>query len=62
VALFVCTGMIYACLRFLAEWAHPLTPLNFVLMGAGLGLHAGRRAGRGMAPALRALLPAGRSC
>ncbi|MBL8386122.1 MAG: dimethyl sulfoxide reductase anchor subunit [Burkholderiales bacterium] len=32
-ALWWCTGMIYACLRFLREWAHPLTLLNFALLG-----------------------------
>ena len=32
-ALWVCTGMIYACIRFLREWAHPLTIVNFVLLG-----------------------------
>jgi DMSO reductase anchor subunit len=36
-ALFVCTGMIYACLRFLAEWHTALTPLNFTLMGGASG-------------------------
>ena len=36
-ALFVCTGMIYACLRFLAEWHTPLTPLNYTLMGMSSG-------------------------
>jgi DMSO reductase anchor subunit len=36
-ALFVCTGMIYACLRFLAEWHTPLTPLNYTLMGTASG-------------------------
>ncbi len=36
-ALFVCTGMVYACMRFLAEWHTPLTPLNFALMGAASG-------------------------
>jgi sulfite dehydrogenase (quinone) subunit SoeC len=36
-ALFVCTGMIYACLRFLQEWATPLTILNFTLLGAASG-------------------------
>jgi sulfite dehydrogenase (quinone) subunit SoeC len=36
-ALFVCTGMIYACLRFLAEWHTPLTPLNYVLLGGASG-------------------------
>lgn len=36
--LFLCTGMIYACLPFLREWATPLTPLNFLLMGCANGL------------------------
>ena len=36
-ALFVCTGMVYACMRFLAEWHTALTPLNFTLMGAASG-------------------------
>lgn len=37
VALYVCTGMIYACLRFLQEWATPLTVLNFTVLGAASG-------------------------
>jgi len=37
IALYVCTGMIYACLRFLQEWATPLTVLNFTLLGAASG-------------------------
>ncbi|MCW5611083.1 MAG: dimethyl sulfoxide reductase anchor subunit [Rubrivivax sp.] len=36
-ALFVCTGMIYAAIRFLAEWHTPLTPLNYTLMGGASG-------------------------
>lgn len=36
-ALFVCTGMIYACMRFLPEWASPLTLVNFVLLGCASG-------------------------
>ena len=36
-ALYVCTGMIYACLKFLQEWASPLTVLNFVLLGLASG-------------------------
>ena len=36
-ALFVCTGMIYACLRFLREWHTPLTVINYVLMGGSSG-------------------------
>jgi DMSO reductase anchor subunit len=36
-ALFVCTGMVYACLRFIAEWHTPLTPLNYILLGGACG-------------------------
>jgi DMSO reductase anchor subunit len=35
--LFVCTAMIYACLRFLREWASPYTLVNFVLLGCASG-------------------------
>jgi DMSO reductase anchor subunit len=38
VALFVCTGMIYACLPFLQEWRTPLTVINFMLLGIASGL------------------------
>lgn len=37
IALFVCTGMIYACIKFLQEWATPLTVVNFVLLGCASG-------------------------
>ncbi len=36
-ALWVCTAMIYAGVRFLREWASPLTVLNFMLMGLASG-------------------------
>jgi DMSO reductase anchor subunit len=36
-ALFVCTAMIYACIRFLQEWASPLTVANFFLIGCASG-------------------------
>jgi DMSO reductase anchor subunit len=35
--LFLCTGMIYASLRLLQEWATPLTPINFLLLGCASG-------------------------
>jgi DMSO reductase anchor subunit len=35
--LFVCTGMIYACLRFLREWNTPLTVINYTMMGGSSG-------------------------
>ena len=38
VALWYCTAMIYACLRFIEEWAHPLTIVNFALIGLSSGL------------------------
>jgi DMSO reductase anchor subunit len=39
-ALFLCTGMIYACLKFLQEWHTPLTPLNYTALGCASGLTA----------------------
>ena len=39
--LFVCTAMIYASVRFLREWATPLTAVNFVLMGGASGFALG---------------------
>ncbi len=37
-ALFVCTAMIYMCLKFLQEWATTLTLINFVVLGCASGL------------------------
>lgn len=36
-ALFICTAMIYACLKFLRQWHSPLTVLNFFLLGCASG-------------------------
>ncbi len=36
-ALFICTAMIYACLKFLQEWATPLTVINYALLGSASG-------------------------
>ena len=36
-ALFICTAMIYTCLKFLRQWHSPLTVLNFFLMGCASG-------------------------
>jgi sulfite dehydrogenase (quinone) subunit SoeC len=35
--LWYCTAMIYACLRFIEEWAQPLTVVNFFLLGLSSG-------------------------
>jgi DMSO reductase anchor subunit len=37
IALYVCTGMIYACLKFLQEWHSPLTVINYLLLGLASG-------------------------
>lgn len=36
-SLFVCTAMIYACIKFLQEWATPLTVVNYILLGMASG-------------------------
>ena len=36
-ALFACTAMIYACLKFLHEWHTPLTVANYTLLGMASG-------------------------
>ncbi len=36
--LWYCTAMIYACIRFIQEWAQPLTVVNFTLIGLSSGL------------------------
>jgi len=37
ITLFISTAMIYASLRFLQEWHHPLTVANFMLFGLASG-------------------------
>jgi DMSO reductase anchor subunit len=51
-ALFVCTGMIYACLKFLQEWHTPLTVVNFILLGSASGLTAAAALAAWLQPAL----------
>jgi len=36
-ALFICTAMIYACVKFLQEWSSPLTVVNYTLLGMASG-------------------------
>jgi DMSO reductase anchor subunit len=57
-ALFTCTAMIYACLRFLREWATPLTIINFVLLGCASGFTLATACAAWLAPALTAGLAA----
>ena len=51
-ALFVCTAMIYTCIRFLQEWASPYTAANFVSMGLASGTLLAAALAAALAPAL----------
>ena len=57
--LWYCTAMIYACLRFIQEWAQPLTLVNFALIGlsSGLVLACALAATQGESTLLRATGP-----
>ncbi len=57
-ALFVCTAMIYACLRFLAEWHTPLTLVNYILLGGASGFTLAAALASWMEPPLVAFLSA----
>jgi DMSO reductase anchor subunit len=37
ILLWVCTAMIYQCIRFIQEWAHPMTMVNFIALGFASG-------------------------
>jgi len=49
-ALYICTGMIYACLRFLREWHTPLTVINYILLGGASGFTLAAALASGGAP------------
>ncbi|MCP3708818.1 dimethyl sulfoxide reductase anchor subunit [Paraburkholderia sp. CNPSo 3274] len=51
-SLFICTAMIYACLRFLQEWATPLTLVNFVLLGCASGFTIATASAAWLAPGI----------
>ncbi len=36
-SLFICTAMVYACIKFLQEWSSPLTVINYTLLGMASG-------------------------
>ena len=54
--LFVCTGMIYASIRFIREWATPLTIFNFIFMGGASGFVLATLFSHDKAPSLINLL------
>jgi len=51
-ALFLCTGMIYACIKFLQEWSTWLTVVNYTLFGAASGFLLATAYAAHVAPAL----------
>lgn len=54
--LFICTGMIYACIQFLQEWHTPLTVINYTLFGCASGFLLGTAWAAAAAPALVAAM------
>jgi len=50
-ALYLCTGMIYACLPFLREWNSPLTVLNYLVLGIASGTTLAAALAAAFAPA-----------
>jgi DMSO reductase anchor subunit len=59
VALYVCTGMVYAGIRFLREWATPLTVVNFTLLGCASGFAVAAALCVSLAPALLGFMVTG---
>jgi DMSO reductase anchor subunit len=51
-ALFVTTGMVYACMRFMQEWHSPLTVINYILLGGASGFTLAAAFANHGAPAL----------
>jgi len=58
VALFVCTGMIYAAVAVIREWASPLTPVNFAALGLASGFTLAAAVAAFAAPGLVEVLAA----
>jgi DMSO reductase anchor subunit len=54
IVLYLCTGMIYAAIKAIREWAHPIVPINYLVLGvaSGLLLAAALAAGFGSASAV----------
>ncbi len=54
--LYLCTGMIYAAVKAIREWATPLTPWNYMLLGVASGLMLCTALAAALAPPLAAPL------
>lgn len=56
VGLFVCTGMIYACVKFIRNWSSSWTVINYLLMGLASGFTLAAAYAAVMESALRPLM------
>jgi sulfite dehydrogenase (quinone) subunit SoeC len=52
IVLYVCTGMIYGAVKAIREWAHPITPTNYLVLGLASGLLLAAALAAALAPAL----------
>lgn len=50
--LYLCTGMIYAAIKAIRQWAHPLTPWNYLVLGLASGWLLAAALAAWLAPAL----------
>jgi len=50
--LYLCTGMIYGAVRAIREWAHPITPTNYLILGLASGLLLAAAMAAALAPPL----------
>lgn len=51
-ALYVCTGMIYGAVKAIPEWATPMTPFNYAVLGLGSGWLLASALAAAMAPGI----------
>ena len=51
-ALYLCTGMIYGAVKAIPEWATPMTPLNYTVLGLGSGWLLAAALAAALAPGL----------
>ncbi len=54
--LYLCTGMIYAAVKAIPQWATPMTPLNYMVLGLSSGLLLATTIAAWLAPELTPLL------
>lgn len=54
--LYLCTGMIYAAVKAIRQWATPMTPVNYALLGLSSGLLLSSALTASLAPAFTPVL------